>query len=54
MSSDGNIDQKALLRKKADWARSINEPRAAAEMYISAGDMPKAIEILEENKWVDS
>jgi len=48
------LDQKALLRKKADWAKSINEPRAAADMYLTAGEIGKAVEILEQNGWVDS
>ncbi|XP_063240162.1 intraflagellar transport protein 122 homolog isoform X2 [Bacillus rossius redtenbacheri] len=48
-----SVDRKALIRKKADWARNINEPRAAAEMYLSAGETAKAIEIIGENGWVD-
>lgn len=53
MGSGDNIDRKALLRKKADWAQNINEPRAAAEMYLSAGDTLTAINIIGENGWVD-
>jgi intraflagellar transport protein 122 len=51
-SVDG-VDRKALIRKKADWAKNINEPRAAAEMYLSAGDTQRAIEIIGENGWID-
>lgn len=47
------MDRKALLRKKADWAQNINEPRAAAEMYLSAGDTIKAVSIICENGWVE-
>lgn len=54
LGSGDNIDRKALLRKKADWAKNINEPRAAAEMYLSAGDTAKAIEIIGENGWIDT
>lgn len=54
LGSEDNIDRKALLRKKADWAKNINEPRAAAEMYLSAGDTAKAIEIIGENGWIDT
>ncbi|CAL4124428.1 unnamed protein product, partial [Meganyctiphanes norvegica] len=53
LGSDETVDKKQLIKKKADWARNINEPRAAAEMYMSAGETTKAIEIMGENKWVD-
>ena len=42
-----------LITKQADWARNINEPRAAAEMYISAGEYVKAIEIIGDHGWAD-
>jgi intraflagellar transport protein 122 len=48
-----SVDQRALIRKKADWAKNINESRAAAEMYLSAGDTQRAIEIIGENGWID-
>uniref|UniRef100_A0A1B6JCB8 Intraflagellar transport protein 122 homolog n=2 Tax=Proconiini TaxID=565685 RepID=A0A1B6JCB8_9HEMI len=53
LGSGDNVDRKALLRKKADWACNINEPRAAAEMYLSAGDTLRAINIIGANGWVD-
>ncbi|PSN54470.1 Intraflagellar transport protein 122 [Blattella germanica] len=53
LGSVDNVDRKALIRKKADWAKNINEPRAAAEMYLSAGDTRRAIEIIGENGWID-
>ncbi|CAM1154605.1 IFT122 (predicted) [Pycnogonum litorale] len=53
MSSDDMHDKKLLIKKKADWAKNINEMRAAAEMYLSAGEHMKAIEIIGENKWMD-
>ena len=53
LGSVDNIDKKALIRKKADWAKNINEPRAAAEMYLSAGETRKALEIIGENGWID-
>lgn len=40
-----------LITKQADWAKSSNEPKAAAEMYISAGEYVKAIEILGDHGW---
>ncbi|XP_014652267.1 PREDICTED: intraflagellar transport protein 122 homolog isoform X4 [Ceratotherium simum simum] len=46
-------ETKILITKQADWARSINEPKAAVEMYISAGEHVKAIEISGDHGWVD-
>ncbi|XP_052577967.1 intraflagellar transport protein 122 homolog isoform X1 [Peromyscus californicus insignis] len=46
-------ETKMLITKQADWARNINEPKAAAEMYISAGEYTKAIEISGSHGWVD-
>jgi intraflagellar transport protein 122 len=53
LGSVDSVDRKALIRKKADWAKNINEPRVAAEMYLSAGDTRRAIEIIGENGWID-
>uniref|UniRef100_A0A452ICL5 Intraflagellar transport protein 122 homolog n=1 Tax=Gopherus agassizii TaxID=38772 RepID=A0A452ICL5_9SAUR len=44
---------KMLITKQADWAKNINEPKAAVEMYISAGEHMKAIEISGDHGWVD-
>ncbi|KAJ8046678.1 hypothetical protein HOLleu_05441 [Holothuria leucospilota] len=46
-------DKKLLITKQADWAKNINEPRAAAEMYLSAGENLKAVEIIGDNGWAD-
>uniref|UniRef100_A0A8I3QJR6 Intraflagellar transport protein 122 homolog n=2 Tax=Canis lupus familiaris TaxID=9615 RepID=A0A8I3QJR6_CANLF len=46
-------ETKMLITKQADWARNINEPKAAVEMYISAGEHVKAIEITGDHGWVD-
>ncbi|XP_018007047.1 intraflagellar transport protein 122 homolog [Hyalella azteca] len=53
LGADGTMDKQQLIKKKADWARNINEPRAAAEMYLSAGETAKAVEIMAENGWVE-
>ena len=53
LSSDDSVDKNMLIKKKADWAKNINEPRAAAEMYLSAGETLKAIDIMGEHGWVD-
>lgn len=41
------------MTKQADWAKSSREPRAAAEMYLSAGEHLKAIDIIGEHGWAD-
>ena len=46
-------DRKNLIRKKAEWAAKINEPRAAAEMFLSAGEAVQAVRIMGEHGWVD-
>lgn len=46
-------DTKLLMKKQADWAKNSKEPRAAADMYLSAGENMKAIEIIGEHGWVD-
>ncbi|XP_074169060.1 intraflagellar transport protein 122 homolog isoform X4 [Rhinolophus sinicus] len=47
-------ETKMLITKQADWARNINEPKAAVEMYMSAGEHVKAIEISGDHGWVDT
>ncbi|NXG47405.1 IF122 protein, partial [Psilopogon haemacephalus] len=44
---------KMLIKKQADWAQNIREPKAAVEMYLSAGEHLKAIEISGDHGWVD-
>lgn len=41
----------AIMKKRADWAHDVNDPRAAAEMYLNAGEIPKAVEIIVANGW---
>ncbi|XP_037299946.1 intraflagellar transport protein 122 homolog isoform X2 [Manduca sexta] len=38
----------ALARRRAEWARHVNEPRAAAEMYLAAGDVRRAAQLMAE------
>ncbi|CAB3225164.1 unnamed protein product [Arctia plantaginis] len=38
----------ALARRRAEWARHVNEPRAAAEMYLAAGDVKRAAQLMAE------
>ncbi|TRZ13618.1 hypothetical protein HGM15179_013486 [Zosterops borbonicus] len=46
-------DTKMLIKKQADWAKDINDPKAAVQMYLSAGEHGKAIEISGDHGWVD-
>ncbi|KAJ8959436.1 hypothetical protein NQ318_022128 [Aromia moschata] len=49
----GSNDNSDLIRRKADWARNINEHKAAADMYLSIGEVKSAIEIYAEKGWTD-
>ncbi|XP_972704.1 intraflagellar transport protein 122 homolog [Tribolium castaneum] len=49
----GSSDNTDLIRQKADWAKNINEHKAAAEMYLSVGDTQSAIDIYGEKGWID-
>ncbi|XP_064607326.1 intraflagellar transport protein 122 homolog isoform X2 [Liolophura sinensis] len=53
IGSGDPLDKKMLISKQADWAKSSNEPKAAAEMYISAGEYIKAIDIIGDHGWAD-
>lgn len=46
-------DRRELVRKRAEWACSVHEPRAAAELLLSAGEHERAIEIVAEQGWAD-
>ncbi|CAH8509487.1 unnamed protein product [Heterobilharzia americana] len=50
---DDTSECKQLLAKHADWAKSTNEHRSAAKMYIDAGEFMKAIEISDQHGWTD-
>ena len=53
LASGDSVDRKQLIKKKAEWAAKINEPRAAAEMFLSAGETIQAIDIMGANAWID-
>lgn len=46
-------DRKELVRRRAEWACSVQEPRAAAELLMQAGEPMRAIEIVAEQGWSD-
>lgn len=49
-SSDA-IDSKTLVKRQAEWAEEVGDWKAAAEMYVQAGDYLKAIRINGERQW---
>ncbi|XP_014607385.1 PREDICTED: intraflagellar transport protein 122 homolog isoform X1 [Polistes canadensis] len=53
IASGNTQDRTILLRRRAEWAKSLGEPRAAAEMFFSAGDTQRAINIIAEYGWID-
>ncbi|CAO1305157.1 unnamed protein product [Diamesa tonsa] len=50
---DNKDDRKELVRRRAEWACSVHEPRAAAELLLAAGEAERAIEIVAEQGWTD-
>lgn len=53
IKDDESVDKKELVRLRAEWACSMHEPRAAAELLLSAGESQRAIEIVAEQGWTD-
>lgn len=53
ITSGNTNDRTILLRRRAEWAMSLGEPRAASEMFLSAGDIQRAINIISEYGWID-
>lgn len=51
---DGDsADRRELVRRRAEWACSVHEPRAAAELLLSAGEHERAIAIVAQQGWAD-
>lgn len=53
VKDDGSVDKNELIRLRAEWACSMHEPRAAAELLLSAGETQRAIEIVANQGWTD-
>ncbi|KAG5666409.1 hypothetical protein PVAND_014438 [Polypedilum vanderplanki] len=53
VNNSDSDDRRELVKKKAEWACSVHEPRAAAELLLSAGEVERAIEIVAEQGWTD-
>ena len=53
LSDDDEEAKRNLIKKRAEWAYSVKEPRAAAELLLTAGEHKKAIEIVSEQGWAD-
>ncbi|GAB1599701.1 intraflagellar transport protein 122 homolog [Argonauta hians] len=53
IGSGAAADERELISKQADWAKSSNEPKVAAEMYMAASEYAKAVHIMGENGWSD-
>eukprot|EP00731_Ephydatia_muelleri_P000623 Em0001g623a len=51
VTTDKNVKQ--LVTKQADWFKTTNDPQAACDMYVAAGEYLKAVDIMGENGWVD-
>lgn len=53
LNEGDSVNRKELVRQRAEWACSVHEPRAAAELLLSAGENERAIEIVAEQGWTD-
>ncbi|PIC32819.1 hypothetical protein B9Z55_013017 [Caenorhabditis nigoni] len=53
MTTASGETKKMLMRKRASWARDANQPKIAAEMLISSGDLDKATVLIIDNDWLE-
>lgn len=55
LASDSGLNvTKSLTMAQADWIHmNMNEPRTAAEMYLTAGDITRAIQLASKYGWID-
>lgn len=53
LKEDATADKLELIRRRAEWACSVHEPRAAVELLMAAGEKERAVEIVAEQGWPD-
>ncbi|ETV94469.1 hypothetical protein H310_11793 [Aphanomyces invadans] len=46
-----SIDVKQLVQDQAKWAEDVHDWRAATEMYLASGNVPKAVQIMGARGW---
>eukprot|EP01135_Chromosphaera_perkinsii_P010267 Nk52_evm9s2085 gene=Nk52_evmTU9s2085 len=44
---------KNLIKRQAAWCKTTNDFESAARMYLAAGEVLEAVEIMGENGWMD-
>ncbi|RDD42914.1 Intraflagellar transport protein 122-like protein [Trichoplax sp. H2] len=47
------LNVKKIMKKQAEWCSTTDDPKAASEMYLAAGEYCKAIDIIGQNGWGD-
>ena len=53
LGEEDTVDKRALMTKQADWATDTNDLHTAVQMYINAGEMGRAIDIIGHNGWFE-
>jgi intraflagellar transport protein 122 len=51
--SGGDMDKNGIVLKQAEWAMRNGDAKTAAELYISARQFNKAIDICGKNNWAE-
>ena len=51
--ASGNQDKTSIMLKQAEWAIRNDDPKTAAELYITSKQYNKAIEIAGKNGWAE-
>ncbi|XP_065829391.1 intraflagellar transport protein 122 homolog [Oscarella lobularis] len=53
MTGSDQTEVKQLIKKQAEWCNTTNDPKAASDMFMTAGDYKSAIEIIGGNGWME-
>jgi intraflagellar transport protein 122 len=48
-----NAKSVELLKKQADWYSAMGDPKSACEMYMAAGELTEAANLMIDNGWID-